>query len=182
MFKYLPNILTVLRLLLIPVIVALFFASFPNHYAWSMLVFAIAMATDVADGWMARHYRLITKLGVFLDPLADKILINVMLFACALVGILPFWLAATLFARDLISSDFKSFATHHKIHVAIAPIEGKVKAFLETVGILCAYVALQWTTLPLFAQVSVWLQLAALAVGLVGLTKMLKAHWKVVIS
>lgn len=182
MNKYVPSIFTGIRLALIPVVVAFFFLSFPDHYAWSFAVFVIAMITDVIDGRLARGFNIVTKLGAFLDPLSDKIMINVMLFACASVGVVPFWLAAVLFARDLISSDFKSFAASHKIHIAHPLIEGKAKAFFETIAIFSAYVVLEWHVVSFFQSLTFWLLIIALAIGLKGLWRMLSTQWRAVLE
>ena len=182
MSKYIPNLFTILRLLLVPVILILFFDDqLVNHYLITLIIFFFAMLTDVIDGWIARQFNLITKLGIFLDPLADKILINIMLFAFVSKGVIPFWLAAALFARDLISSDFKSFATQHKIYVAIAPIEGKIKAFLETVGLLAAFGTIIYPEVVYLSVSTNILLYLALFVGLIGLIRLFRNNWSTVL-
>ncbi|MCR5537631.1 MAG: CDP-diacylglycerol--glycerol-3-phosphate 3-phosphatidyltransferase [Succinivibrio sp.] len=75
----LPNILTFIRLLLIPVFVALFYWPTPQSNFWAALVFVIAALTDLLDGYLARKLKQTTKFGAFLDPVADKIIVCVAL-------------------------------------------------------------------------------------------------------
>lgn len=70
-----PNKLTIARVLMVPVFVALIYIQFPGHLLAATLVFVIASITDAIDGKMARKYNLITDFGKFLDPLADKVLV-----------------------------------------------------------------------------------------------------------
>lgn len=72
----LPNKLSLLRVILIPVMVALFYiTAIPYNYLWSALVFVVAAFTDFLDGYIARKYNLVTDFGKFIDPIADKILV-----------------------------------------------------------------------------------------------------------
>ncbi len=75
----LPNILTIIRLLLIPVFVSLFYWPTPQSNFWAALVFVIAALTDLLDGYLARKLKQTTKFGAFLDPVADKIIVCVAL-------------------------------------------------------------------------------------------------------
>ena len=71
----LPNILTLIRVLLIPVFVALYFTGLPYWYAWAGGIFAAASFTDWLDGYLARKWNQITTFGKFVDPIADKLLV-----------------------------------------------------------------------------------------------------------
>ena len=68
-----PNLLSLLRLVLVPVFAVVFFQPAPDAHRWAVLIYLTAFLTDVADGWIARHFNQITKLGRILDPLADKL-------------------------------------------------------------------------------------------------------------
>ena len=70
----LPNRLSLLRLCLVPVFAVVFFSPDPNSHSWAALIYAVAFATDIADGYIARRFDMITKLGRILDPLADKLM------------------------------------------------------------------------------------------------------------
>ena len=67
-----PNLLSLLRLVLVPVFAVVFFQPAPDAHRWAVLIYLTAFLTDVADGWIARHFNQITKLGRILDPLEDK--------------------------------------------------------------------------------------------------------------
>lgn len=71
----LPNILTIFRLTLMPVFILIFFSSNPNNLIYSIGIFLLAGLTDFVDGYIGRKYKLITKTGVVLDSLADKLML-----------------------------------------------------------------------------------------------------------
>ena len=71
----LPNILTLSRILLIPVFVLVYFLPTPNNYLWAAMLFGLAAATDWMDGYLARKWGQITPFGAFLDPVADKLIV-----------------------------------------------------------------------------------------------------------
>jgi cardiolipin synthase len=95
----LPNTLTVIRVLLIPVFVILII----NHsFGWALIIFAIAGLTDGLDGLLARLTRHKTELGAYLDPIADKLLLISSYLSLAIVEILPGWLSVIVITRDVI--------------------------------------------------------------------------------
>ena len=73
--RNLPNLLTFLRILMIPVVLVLLERGSPKHCFWAALVYAAAAITDLLDGWLARRQGLVSVLGKFLDPLADKLIV-----------------------------------------------------------------------------------------------------------
>lgn len=81
-----PNILTILRIALIPVIVALFYASSDRALLWAFGLYALAALTDYLDGWFARKFKAVSALGRFLDPIADKLLIATLLLLLTSFG------------------------------------------------------------------------------------------------
>lgn len=87
--QYIPNILTVIRLILIPIFIGFFFSDIPMRKNISLLVFLIANLTDFLDGYLARKYNLITDTGKVLDPLADKLLLIAVLFCLYQNSIIP---------------------------------------------------------------------------------------------
>ncbi len=99
--KYIPNILTVIRLCLIPVFILLFFSSIPSGQFYALLVFIVAGITDVLDGQIARRYNLVSVFGTLLDPLADKLMLLAALICLALVGIVPVWALVIVYLKEL---------------------------------------------------------------------------------
>ena len=137
-----PNILTFSRILIIPVFVALFYVHFTGHYFVCWGLFAIACITDLFDGAIARKHNLVTNLGKFLDPIADKVLVltGFILFLtvpqifCANLGDWAIIVAgcgvAVIFARELIVSGFRMVAASSGEVIAADKI-GKYKTFAQ---------------------------------------------------
>jgi cardiolipin synthase (CMP-forming) len=95
----LPNLLTVLRLGLTPLVI---FALGTSQWWLAAAIFCLAALTDALDGWLARRLNARSALGERLDPIADKALINAAVIGCAMAGLLPVWLAMLVAGRDLI--------------------------------------------------------------------------------
>lgn len=95
----LPNILTLIRVLLIPVFIILIINKL---FYWALITFAIAGITDGIDGLIARVTHQRTELGAYLDPIADKILLSAAFITLAIIEILPSWLAVLVITRDVI--------------------------------------------------------------------------------
>jgi len=88
----LPNILTTLRLLLIPVFIYVFFVFEDNNLIYATGIFFLAGVTDALDGYLARKYHQVTKIGQALDPLADKLMQLTVIICFTIAGILPLWI------------------------------------------------------------------------------------------
>lgn len=139
-----PNILTFSRILIIPVFVALFYVHFTAHYFVCWALFAIACFTDLFDGAIARKHNLVTNLGKFLDPIADKVLVltGFILFLtvpqifCANLDDWAIIVAgcgvAVIFARELIVSGFRMVAASSGEVIAADKI-GKYKTFAQDI-------------------------------------------------
>jgi cardiolipin synthase len=95
----LPNSLTVLRILLIPFFIGLLIYGL---YGWALVTLVIAGATDVLDGVIARMANQRTRLGAYLDPLADKLLLTSAFLTLAILHLVPGWVAIIVLSRDLI--------------------------------------------------------------------------------
>jgi len=95
----LPNCLTILRMLMIPVFAKMYYS---DMRAFSMLVFLLASATDVLDGYLARKWNQITSFGKLMDPLADKLMTLTMIFCLMNTGYLPVWVLVVLVAKELM--------------------------------------------------------------------------------
>ncbi|EYE87458.1 CDP-diacylglycerol--glycerol-3-phosphate 3-phosphatidyltransferase [Fervidicella metallireducens AeB] len=96
-----PNLLTTIRFILIPVFFIIYFSSMDNSFITSMLVFFSAGITDVLDGYIARKYNLITKLGTVLDPLADKLMTLSVLFCLSLDKIISKWVFIIFLIKEM---------------------------------------------------------------------------------
>ena len=142
--KWIPNIISIFRILLILPVLLLIFRS---QYQWALLLFLIAGLSDALDGYLAKHFGWRTRVGALLDPVADKLLIAGSYIALAWLNLIPFWLATIVVCRDLIIAIgvfIYSFI--------IEPFEGeatrisKINTFLEllfVLVILCS-IAFDW--------------------------------------
>lgn len=134
-----PNLLTLLRLLLIPVVVILFYLPVPWSHFSAALLFAIAAVTDWLDGYLARNLKQMTKFGAFLDPVADKLMIAVVLVL--VVGELkqPFLAipAAIIVGREIVVSALREWMAELGKRTSLAvSMVAKVKTMLQMVALL----------------------------------------------
>lgn len=97
-----PNILTIIRLLLVPAFILVFFSEMPNAMIISFLIFLFAGLTDFLDGYIARKYHLVTKWGSIADPLADKLMSITVLLSLTIKEIIPIWVLIIIMAKELL--------------------------------------------------------------------------------
>jgi CDP-diacylglycerol--glycerol-3-phosphate 3-phosphatidyltransferase len=140
-YKRLPNWLTFIRLVLIPIFVIALLDPSRTKLNLAAIVFVCAAITDYADGFLARRYAAITDFGKLFDPLADKILVMaalVMLVSLRddrCVSFVPGWMVVLILARELWITGLRAFAAKDGTIVA-AKAGGKVKSFLQMASIL----------------------------------------------
>ncbi len=94
-----PNILTIIRLLLIPVMVSFFLS---GHIILALITYVIASITDVVDGFIARHFNMITDLGKILDPIADKLLQYAALLCLWHINVIPYWIVVVFLTKEVL--------------------------------------------------------------------------------
>ncbi|MAE13638.1 CDP-diacylglycerol--glycerol-3-phosphate 3-phosphatidyltransferase [Candidatus Woesearchaeota archaeon] len=134
-----PNILTFFRFFLVPIIVVFVLLDKPITLFFAGILFIIASITDWLDGKIAREWGEESTLGIYLDPLVDKILVHSILIVLSLIGLLPFWLVMILLARDIITSAIRSYVSRHKISVR-AVKSGKLKMLFQTITISLVFI------------------------------------------
>ena len=100
-FWTVPNVLSLIRMAMVPLFVWCFFAPIPNNRPWAIAVFLCAGLTDVVDGWIARHFHQISLWGRILDPMADKLMVFAALICLMLIDTLPLWLVLLYFSKEL---------------------------------------------------------------------------------
>lgn len=142
----LPNKLTILRMVMIPVFVLFFYVQFKSHYFIALVIFALASFTDFLDGRIARKYKLVTNLGKFLDPIADKVLVATAFIvflteSWIFTGYLGDWAlivagcgVVIILAREIIVSGFRMVAADAGIVIAADKV-GKYKTFTQDICI-----------------------------------------------
>ena len=150
--KNLPNYLTIIRLILVPII---FLLILTENYLIAFVFFLIANFTDILDGSIARKYNLITDWGKLMDPLADKITQISTISALILKGIIPFWILVVLTTKELIMVTVGFFLYKKKIVTVYSKWYGKVATILFFIAIVFSllsktFVELSSITLYLF--------------------------------
>ncbi len=132
----LPNKLTILRMIMVPIfLVFLIFSSDILWFKWiALLLFILASLTDWLDGSIARKYNLVTNIGKFMDPLADKLLVCTALIQLTDMKMIPAWMTIVIIAREFIISGFRLVAAEKGIVIA-AGKSGKWKTAVTMVMI-----------------------------------------------
>lgn len=132
----LPNRLSILRILFIPVIVFFISTQEDGLLLASCLLFIIAGITDGLDGYLARKMNLTSKLGLYLDPIADKLLVSSVLITLTYYHQIPLWITLILVGREFLINGLRAFYAMEGI--AIYPSSsGKIKTALQLIGISC---------------------------------------------
>ena len=127
-----PNQLTALRILLVPVFVLLLLQGDPWLKLFGVIVFVVASLTDIYDGYHARKYGVETRLGAFLDPLADKLLITAALFLYYWMGYLVLWMVVLVVVRDVVVTALRVYA-EYKNRPVVTSVEAKYKTVVQNV-------------------------------------------------
>lgn len=96
-----PNLLTIFRLVLIPIFLIVFFSPYSNSLLYATGIFLLAGFTDFLDGYIARKYNLVTKMGVVLDPLADKLMLITVLTSLVIKAYIPIWMLIIIACKEL---------------------------------------------------------------------------------
>lgn len=173
----LPNRITLSRILLIPVFVVFFYLdAVPYNYLISAIIFVIAAGTDFLDGHIARSRGLVTNLGKFLDPIADKVLVSTALVllltrpAVLEIGVLGGWgltfagvCVAVILARELIVSGFRMVAAGCNLVLA-ADIYGKLKTVAQDVALAVLLVTASFLYLERAAEIAAIIGMCLLGV------------------
>lgn len=131
----LPNVLTVIRILLVPVLVVGLLDGSPDGDLLAAIVFALASFTDFVDGRLARSRGSITTFGKLMDPVADKLLVVAALLALVSQDRLAAWVAMVIIARELVVTVLRANATQQGVVVAAGPL-GKWKTAVQVLTIL----------------------------------------------
>ncbi len=131
-----PNLLTMGRIVMIPVCLALIGEDTPRAGFWAAIVFTLAALTDLVDGWLARKMNVVSVLGKLLDPLADKLIVMASLVWMVPMGRIPAWVVVLLLGRDIAVTGLRSVAASEGVVIA-AGEEGKAKTALQMIGIIC---------------------------------------------
>lgn len=175
----LPNILTLLRIALIPIFIAIFYLPWEWRYVASASIFGVAAATDWLDGYLARKLNQFTPFGAFLDPVADKLIVAAALVLllqahATVIFALP---ALVIISREIVISALRELMAElgKRTSVAVSYI-GKVKTALQMIAIT-VLLAVDPIAYPVWDQVGVILLYIAAILTLWSMVVYLKAAW-----
>ena len=147
----LPNKLTLLRVILVPVFMAVLYMDFPGAAWVALVIFIVASLTDMLDGKIARKYHMVTDFGKFADPLADKMLVTAAMLWFVEVGQMPAWALLIVIVREFAVSGLRMIASE-KGRVIAAGWSGKVKTASTMVCIVLMFLPIP----PVLNTVCVW--------------------------
>ena len=153
----LANKLTMLRILMIPVFIAVLVYSKDRDIVYRYIalgIFVMASATDALDGYVARKYNMITDFGKLMDPLADKILVSSALIILIELGNISSWVVSIVIAREFIISGIRLIATEKNIIIAASPL-GKLKTVSQMLSVILMLLSIK--AISLITDLSIWL-------------------------
>jgi CDP-diacylglycerol--glycerol-3-phosphate 3-phosphatidyltransferase len=152
-----PNVLTVLRILAVPVLVVALLDETPDGDVIAAIVFALAALTDGLDGYIARRQQQVTTFGKLMDPLADKLLVIAALVSLVSLDRLAAWIAMVIIARELAVTGLRTLAAEQGVVIAASWL-GKLKTALQ-IGAILALIAFDpaptWVDVLLYVAVAV---------------------------
>lgn len=153
-----PNVLSFFRLLLIPLFLYLLVT---EQYGWAVLVVAVSSFTDFVDGFVARHFNQITRLGQLLDPAADRLFILTTLLGLGWIGVLPWWFVGAIIARDVLLIVLGIVLANHRFGPLPVHHLGKMGTFailfaMPVILLATAIPETAWIALPVGWAAGVW--------------------------
>jgi len=169
----LPTIITVSRILLIPFFVLL---TGPKPLLGAAL-FALASLTDLLDGYLARRSNQVTKLGIILDPVADKLLvISALIVLVDIGGLIPAWIAIVIITREFVVTGLRIIALSRDM-VIPAELGGKIKLITQTAAILALLVHRSFFAFALY-NIGIILLWSAMIIGIVSGVQYFISFWR----
>lgn len=152
----LPNLFTLARLVLTPFVVL---AILDAHYGRAIILCFLAGFSDVIDGWLARGLGESTPAGAYFDPVADKILLSAIYIALGVVGAIPWWMVALVFARDIVILAMAAYGLMFTTVRKFPPsVWGKISTFLQIGAALVVMGARDGIPAPV--ELALWLMVA----------------------
>lgn len=160
----LPNALTLLRIFFVPLLVAVLVQEESTYRmlglvlsneAVALIIFLVAAATDLLDGYLARRWNQITTVGMLLDPIADKLLISAALISLVQVHLVPGWMAVLIIGREFAVSGLRSIAASEGYTIQASEL-GKTKMVTQVAAIALTLVGVSEPRVMPLAQATLW--------------------------
>ena len=134
MIKFLPNIITIFRIILVPFFIYCIIGDFENSKLYAAIIFCVASISDFLDGKIARKYGIITRFGTFMDPLADKILVLSAFLTFVFLEYIPLWMVIVIVMRDFFITVLRMFMERNGITMVTSKV-GKIKTAIQMMAI-----------------------------------------------
>jgi len=160
----LPNCLTILRIFFVPILVAVLVqekisvqwrGTVVTNDVFALIIFWLAAATDMLDGYLARRWKQVTTIGTLLDPIADKLLVSAALIALVQMRMVASWLVVLIIGREFAVSGLRSIAAAEGYTIAASEL-GKTKTFFQVVAISLLMIGIRHPWVLKWATVSLW--------------------------
>ena len=151
----LPNALTGLRILLVPVLVAVLLTRLPHGLFLGAGIFGLAVLTDYLDGYLARRRNQVTRLGILLDPLADKLLTASAFISLVELDAVPAWMVMIILGREFVITGLRNVAAARGLLMP-ASVLGKGKMVSQVVAIFLLLFSLRYPVFKLPALATLW--------------------------
>ena len=145
----LPNALTALHIFLVPLLVVVLLTRFEGHVYFGAAIFGLAVLTDYLDGYFARRRNEVTRLGILLDPLADKLLTAAAFLSLVEMGVVPAWVVMIILARELAVTGLRNLAAGRGVLIRASGLgKGKMVAQVTAILLLLLSRPLPWLRVP----------------------------------
>jgi CDP-diacylglycerol--glycerol-3-phosphate 3-phosphatidyltransferase len=163
----LPNSLTLLRIMLVPLLVVVLLTRFHGSDLWGLGIFLVASLTDLLDGWIARRTGRITVAGTMLDPIADKLLISAAFISLVEMKVAPAWMVVIIVGREFAVTGLRQIAQAQGVIIP-ANWWGKLKTLSQIVAICFLIISEQLGKWALLGNVLLWVALTMTILSLVS--------------
>lgn len=151
----LPNSLTLLRIFLVPILVVVLLTKFDGREYAGLGIFLIAAVTDLLDGYFARKYNKVTRLGILLDPIADKLLISSALISLVEIGVAPAWMIVIIVGREFAVSGLRSIAAQQGVMIPASPL-GKGKTVTQVIAVALLILGHELGEFIFIGKIALW--------------------------
>lgn len=154
----LPVALTLLRIFIVPLLVALLLTKGKNMDLWAVAVFLVAAGTDLLDGYLARKRSQVTTLGILLDPIADKLLISAAFISMVELRMVPAWMVVIIVGREFAVSGLREIASAEGFALEASEL-GKTKMVMQVIAVVVIVLGQRYSLLHLWGRILLWLVL-----------------------
>jgi len=150
-----PNALTLFRIFLVPFLVVVLLTKFSGSEYAGLTIFLVAAITDFFDGYVARRYNKMTKLGALLDPMADKLLMSAAFISLVELGLARAWMIVIIIGREFAVDSLRAIAAQQGVTIAASPL-GKTKTVSQVVAVSLLILSYELGEYKFIAELSLW--------------------------